>query len=382
VSFSIDQTITFAGWAMPNLIHPIPVVALRTANAALMLAGLSMFSVITAAAAEGPNDAVVRAEQRRVPLSYVTDATVEAIRQSSLSAPVAARVVGLLVQAGDRVKAGQLLAVLDDRELSQAVSANQAQLAQAQAQLAQARANADRTRSLAAQNFVSQSAVDDAQTQLRAAQAGVDALRADVGRTQASRSNARVTAPYDGVVSETHVQVGDLVTPGRPVVTLYAAGGVRAVAHLPQSQVSAVRQLAAAQIQMQSGAWLDAAKVTVLPAADPVTHTTEVRVDLPASDAAALPGQSARVMFKTGEGVRLVVPQESVLRRGELTVVYVQSAQGTFAQRLVRLGESFGAAGIEVLSGLNPGEPVARDPVRAGMAAPPVAARPTQAIKQ
>jgi RND family efflux transporter MFP subunit len=367
---------------MPSLIHSTYLALRPTAAAVLAIAGLSMLGVAATAAAEGQTEVVVRAEQRRVPLSYTTDATIEALKQSSLSAPVAARVVGLLVQAGDKVKAGQLLAVLDDRELSQAVSANQAQLAQAQAQLVQARAHADRTRSLAAQNFVSQSAVDDAQAQLRAAQAGVEALRADVGRTQASRSNARVTAPYDSVISETHVQVGDLVTPGRPVVTLYAAGGVRAVAHLPQNQVSAVRQLAAAQIQMQSGAWLDAAKVTVLPAADPVTHTTEVRVDLPASDAAALPGQSARVMFKTGEGVRLVVPQESVLRRGELTAVYVQNTQGAFVQRLVRLGESFGAAGIEVLSGLNPGEPVARNPVRAGTVTPPVAARTTQTVKQ
>jgi RND family efflux transporter MFP subunit len=185
---------------------------------------------------------VAKAEQRSVATSYLAEGTVQALRQSSLSAPIAARVVALQVQAGESIRAGQVLVMLDDRELTQSVSANQAQLAQAQAQLSQATAHAQRTRTLAAQSFVSQAVLDEALAQLRSAQAGVDALRADVSRTQASRSNTKIAAPYDGLVSETHVQVGDVVTPGRPVLTVYAGTGLRVIAYLPQTQVAAVRQ--------------------------------------------------------------------------------------------------------------------------------------------
>jgi RND family efflux transporter MFP subunit len=311
---------------------------------------------------------VAKAEQRRVVTSYLAEGTIEALRQSSLSAPIAARLISLQVQAGDPVRAGQVLAVLDDRELTQSVSANQAQLAQAQAQLTQAKAHAERTRSLAAQNFVSRAVLDEALAQLRSAQAGVEALRADVSRTQASRSNTRIAAPYDGLVSETHVQVGDVVTPGKPVLTVYAGAGLRVIAYLPQTQVAAVRQYGAAQVQLGQGKWNEAARVNVLPAADPVSHSTEVRVDLAPGASGMVPGQSARVRFKTGEAERLVVPQESVVRRSELTAVYVQISGGAFLQRLVRLGDDFGASGVEVLAGLSAGEAVALEPVRAGMA--------------
>jgi multidrug efflux pump subunit AcrA (membrane-fusion protein) len=269
---------------------------------------------------------VAKAEQRSVATSYLAEGTVQALRQSSLSAPIAARVVALQVQAGESIRAGQVLVMLDDRELTQSV-------------------HAQRTRTLAAQSFVSQAVLDEALAQLRSAQAGVDALRADVSRTQASRSNTKIAAPYDGLVSETHVQVGDVVTPGRPVLTVYAGTGLRVIAYLPQTQVAAV-----------------------LPAADPVSHSTEVRVDLAPGASGMVPGQSARVRFKTGEAERLVVPQESVIRRSELTAVYVQSSGGAFLQRLVRLGDDFGISGVEVLAGLSAGETVALEPIRAGMA--------------
>ena len=114
-----------------------------------------------------------------------------------------------------------------------------------------------------------------------------------------------------------------------------------------------------------------AARTTVLPAADPGTRTTEIRLDLPES-VAATPGQFAHVHFAlamAASAPRLSVPAAAILRRSELTAVYVKTTGGRFQQRQVRLGEELPEGRVEVLAGLRAGENVALDPVKAGLEA-------------
>ena len=114
--------------------------------------------------------------------------------------------------------------------------------------------------------------------------------------------------------------------------------------------------------------WVTAAQTSRAHAADPVSQTVQWRLDLSAEQAEGqLPGQQVRVRFVSGKDARLVLPREAVLRRGELTAVYVAQAQG-FVLRAVRLGADRGEAGYEVLSGVKSGDRVALDPVRAGLA--------------
>jgi len=119
---------------------------------------------------------------------------------------------------------------------------------------------------------------------------------------------------------------------------------------------------------------------TALPTADPVSQTVEWRLDLSAADGAEqVPGRQVQVRFVGGETQRLVVPASALLRRGELTGVYVLTprADGTpgFSLRAVRVGASHGEAGVEILSGLKAGDRVALDPVRAGLAGARAAAQ-------
>lgn len=309
---------------------------------------------------------------------FVLTGALQALRQSTVAAQTGGNVLELTVKAGDRVRAGQLLARIDERSAAAGLAAADAGVAQAEAMLANARAQAERTRELKRQGFVSQAALDAAETQLRAAQAGQDQARA--GRSQAAlaRSFAAVTAPFDAVVLATHVEAGDLAAPGRALVTLYAPGRLRAVAQVPSTRSALARAATAVEVQLPDGRWATPVARTELPAADPVAQTVEWRLDLPPEAVAAYaPGQSVQVRFAgaaaaaAGAVVRPVLPAAAVLQRGELSAVYVVQ-DGRFVLRPVRLGAMVGAvqgdAGVEVLAGLKAGERYATDAVKAGLA--------------
>jgi len=303
--------------------------------------------------------------------TYQADASIQAVMQSVLSAQVQGRVLQLVVKAGDRVKAGQLIARIDDRELGAAEASSQAAIAEAQANLAKAEFDLKRSQALSKQNFVSPSAVEQNEAQVKALRARVEALRAGAGAASASRSHAVLTAPYDGVVAATHVETGDMAMPGKPIATVFQPGALRAVVYLPEAQLAAVQAALAKNAVPEvevGGQVLVGTRTTVLPAADPTTRTTEVRIDLPASTAAA-PGQFARARFAVGEEARLAVPMAAVIKRGELTAVYVKTTEGRFQQRQIRLGERLSDGRVEVLAGLKAGESVALEPVKAAIAA-------------
>jgi len=314
---------------------------------------------------------VVGARPQAVPTGFEFDGVVEPVKQSTISAQASGRIATLAVKAGDRVRVGQLLATIDDRETQTGVQRSQAQVTQAEAELRNAQANAERTRELQAKGFVSKAALDTAESQFKAAAAGRDQASAGARQSALSQGFTRVTAPYDGWVLQTLSQAGDLAVPGKPILTLYAPLPLRAVVQVPASRGEAARAASRVEVQLPgadgAGAWISPVSRAVMLAADPVSQTIEWRLELPATGAQALvPGQQVRVRFVGGQAQRVVVPASAVLRRGELTAVYVATPTG-FVLKAVRLGADHGAAGVEVLAGLNAADRVALDPVRAGL---------------
>lgn len=337
-----------------------------TTALAMALPGLAL--------AEPVPTAVLAAAPDRAGFSF--SGSLQALRQSTVAAQAGGNVQTLAVQAGDRVRTGQVLARIDARDTQAGLTAADAGVAQADAQVQQARLQLERTRELSRQGFLSQAALDAAETQSRAAQAGLDQARA--GRTQAAlaRSFAVVAAPFDAVVLATHVEAGDLATPGRPLLTLFAPGALRAVVMVPASRAAVARTATAVQVQLPDGRWVEPAERSLLPSADPVSQTVEWRLSLAPADAAGwTPGQAVNVRLTGpmgGQAVpRPVVPASAVLQRGELSAVY--AVQGDrFVLKAVRLGArqptADGAAGVQVLAGLKPGDRFALDAVRAGLA--------------
>lgn len=311
-------------------------------------------------------------EMRDLELTHSAEATVEAVRQSTVSAQIAGRIVDLRFDVGDVVKKGDVIARIDERAATQAVAASQAQVAEAEAALRNARVNFERSKQLLAQKFVSSAAVDKAEADYRAAQARVAALLAGAGQAATERSFATIIAPYGGVVSARHVELGEMATPGKPLLTGFDPSTLRVVATVPQAQVGAIEASGKARVEVPGlGKWIEARRVTVVPAADPRTHTTRVRIELPEDVRGVYPGVFARAHFVVGSAPRLLVPREAVLRRSEVTAVYVIDAKGYPQLRQVRLGAAADEQSVEVLAGLKAGERVALDPVKAGMQTAP-----------
>ena len=334
----------------------------------LLLSGL-VLSVFAVQA--GPQVPVVALGARAVSTSYEIDGVVEAVRQATVSAQATGRLATLQVKVGDKVRAGQVLATIDDRDTQTGVARSQAQVAQSEAELANAQANVQRTRDLRKQGFVSQAALDVAESQFKAAQAARAGAGAGAQQARLAQSFTQITAPFDGYVLETLAQAGDLAVPGKPVATVYAPQPLRVVVQVPASMAQTARTAKSIELQVSGSGdaaqWVAPASQQGVTAADPVSQTLTWKMDVPAGVASQMmPGQQTRVRFVGGSAQRMVVPQTAVLRRGELTGVYVATDKG-FVLKAVRLGAAHGDS-VEVVAGLKAGDAVAANAIQAGLA--------------
>ncbi len=299
--------------------------------------------------------------------SYSTEATVEAVKQSTVAAQVAGRVATINFDAGDRVKAGSVIVRLSAQELSSAVAGSQAQVAQAAATLANARASYERQQQLFQQKFISQAAFDRATAEFRAAEAAARAARAGAGQSAAVSGYTVITAPFSGIVSIRHVEIGETVTPGTPLMTGFDPRDMRVIASIPQVKLALVKASPQVAVEIPSlDKWITATGIKVLPAADAATHTVKVRIDLPADVAGVIPGMFARAHFAAGSARSLSIPASAVVRRSEITAVYVV-VRDKVSLRQIRVGAPDARGNLPVLAGLNPGEIIALEPVKAGI---------------
>jgi RND family efflux transporter MFP subunit len=301
------------------------------------------------AAAGGLASALVQAPGASDSASF--DGVVEAVRQTVVAAQVAGAVVAIEVKAGDVVKAGQVLARIDARAAEQNVAASDAQVQSARATLEAATKEFDRQKQLYEKNYTSQAALERAEAQFKATQAQVAAQLAQAGAARAQSGFFVVKAPYGGVVAEVPVVLGDMALPGRPLLTMYDPAALRVTAAIAQTDV--VRLAPGRPIKIQ---------LPGLPA-DPGTHTAQIRLELPQGIEPVVPGTFARVWLPLlgGTTPRLYIPATAVVRRAEMTGVYVLDANGHPVLRQVRLGPAADDT-VEVLTGVTAGERVAVDP--------------------
>jgi RND family efflux transporter MFP subunit len=327
----------------------------NTLPSPILLAG-ALWAAVLAAPTFAQAPATRTVELRTVQLTLPAEAVLEATRQATVATQVSGRIVDVKVEAGQVVKAGQLLMAIDAREANESATA-------ARAQLVQAEANFQRTQNLFKQKFISQAALDKADADLKSA-------RAQASAAGAGASHAAVTSPLAGVVAARHAELGELAAPGRELVTVFDPKGLRAIASIPQFKLKEAQQAKSARIEFTDGRrWLDGVRVEILPTVDAKSHTATARVYLPGDPAllaGIVPGMAVRVHFVVGAAQKLTVPPVAVVRRGEISAVYV-TAKGRPQLRQVRLGEAVADGELEVLSGLAAGETVSLDPVKTGI---------------
>lgn len=314
--------------------------------------------------------AVAPVEYREVAQTYSAEGLVEATRQSTVSAQIAGRVLEVKFDVGDQVAKGQVILRIDEREAVQALAGSQAQVLQAQANVQNAKSTYERSKQLFAQKFISQAALDKAQVDYKVALAQAAASEAGAGQASLAHGYTAVVAPYAGVVSARMVELGEMVMPGKPLMTGFDPSEMRVVVSVPQYKMRDIGVKPDVMVEIPSlNRWIKAASTRIQPVADARTHSTQVRVYLPANEAGLYPGMFVRAHFVVGKVKKLTVPGSAILRRSEVVAAYVVDAKGAVKLRQIRVGESAAEGLVEVLSGLKEGEKVARDPVKAGMLA-------------
>jgi RND family efflux transporter MFP subunit len=272
--------------------------------------------------------------------------TVQARQRAALSARFPASVVALPFREGERVRAGAVVARLDDAALRSGLVA---------AEAAATAADADRARMEALLGKGAATPREAEQSRARAAGAA-----AAVAAARDSLAYAALRAPFDGIVSSRPAHVGDVVSPGTTLIEIEGDGGLEVRATVDAERVGLLRKGARVQAVVDGQPPIEATISVVSAAADAATHRFEVRADLPRA-AGVRSGMFARLLVPAagGEG-QLVVPREAVFERGGLAGTFVV-AGGTARLRWVAKGATTGER-TELRAGVAEGERVALQP--------------------
>lgn len=307
---------------------------------------------------------------RTVPREYRLDGVVEAVNRTTVSAQTQGQVEEILYDVDDFVEKGEIIARLRDNEHRARVAQANAELKSATAELTRAKDEFARVEGLYRNKNVSESEMDRAQAELASAEARLDAAQAALEQAQEQLEYTRIRAPYSGIVTNRHVQLGEIASPGQPVMTGISLEELRVTVDVPQSVIPAVRELGEVNVYLPNGGAeaevVQPERITVFPFADMGSNTFKVRLDLPTEVEDLFPGMFVKTGFVTGKKEELTVPEAAVVYRSEVTGVYVVAADGGVHFRQIRVGRAHGEE-LVVLSGLTVGETVALDPIAAGI---------------
>jgi len=313
---------------------------------------------------------------------YEAVGTVRARTAATLSSKLMGYVQEVRVEAGDAVRAGQLLVLLDSRDLDAARRQAEAALkeaksaiaeadnavAAAQAQLQLAQVTFRRMKDLHEKRSISEQEFDEAGAKVRMAEANhqmalsrrrqldekIEQASEALRSAEIMRGYTEIRAPFDGVITEKKVDPGALAAPGAPLLVIERAGAYRLEARLEESMLPQVRPAQEVEVELEAlGRVLSARISEVIPAVDPASRAFLVKIDLP-----NLPGLRsglfARARFRAAPRRVLAIPAEAIVRRGQLQSVFVVE-DGRARSRLISTGDRRGSL-VEVLAGLAPSE--------------------------
>jgi RND family efflux transporter MFP subunit len=286
------------------------------------------------------------------------------VNQATVSAQTSGRIAELPFDVNDFVDKGKVIMRFTDTEQRAALTRARANFQEGQARFNEAEQEFERVSSMFDNGTVSQARFDQAKANRDATMARLNAVRSGVATAEEQLEYTVVRAPYAGIVAKRHVELGELVSPGQPLITGLSLQSLRVNVDVPQGMFHSIRTIGKAFVYIE-GKRIAADELTFFPVADATANTFRVRVELPDGSATVYPGMIAKVGFVIGETKRLLIPADAVVRRSELSAVYVVK-DDQVVLRQVRLGRLYGDS-IEVLAGLSAGESVATEPVSAGI---------------
>lgn len=316
--------------------------------------------------------------------------TLHAKETAVISAQIPAHIRRVLVQAGDRVRAGQLLVTLDDEAMRSGL--NQATAAQTAAEKQQMAAQSDaslaaetlaRYQVLKEQKSVSAQEFDEVEKHAEAAQLRVESYAAQSEQAKAAVAGARTQlgyaalhAPFSGIVTARLADPGTLAAPGVPLLQIDRDGPLQVYTTVDESLIGSVREGMKVPISIDgiASSGLTGSVAEIVPAADPASRSFLVKLDLPAVKGARA-GMYATAQFPGATRSMILAPQSAVVMRGSLACVYALDANGIAQLRYVTLGNRHGDQ-VEILSGLAAGEALVNEPGDRDLAGKRIEAQP------
>jgi RND family efflux transporter MFP subunit len=355
----------------------VPGIAFLAMAPAILLVGCSSEHATVSAAPETVSGVtVISAQAGDIPDLVEAVGTLHAAETSQLAAQMMGNIIEIRVHEGDRIRRGQVLAVIDDAQPRAALDragaaelASQQEITAADSDFSLAEATFKRYQTLFDKKSVSPQEFDEVKARYQAAQARRDMARSGQAQAKAGLQQARTSlgytrmlAPFDGVVTEKKADVGVLASPGMPIFTVEDVRSYRLEASVNEGDLRYVRmgQQVPVTIDALGDQELKGKVVQIVPAADPASRSFLVKVELP-SDPALRSGLFGRSMFARGQRPALLVPRTAVVARGQLQGIYVLDQNQVAGLRYVTLGKPV-AAQVEVLAGLQAGDKVIADP--------------------
>lgn len=359
------------------LAHILP---LTIAALAFSLTTLSAYASDIALNQDLPKTLLTRIESRA---NYIAlEAKLEAIKQSTVSAQTSGIVEKINFDINDRVKAGQVLILINNSQQQAVLSQSKAALAQAQALNKDAQIVLKRHRALLQQKTLSQGEFDSSLARANSADARVLAAKAHLAQAQEQLSYTRILAPYSGIVRQRFVQLGELVNPGQAVMTGFALKPLRAVVDIPQHLAERIANQYKSSVQAQNdpiyitanGQRYAGSHFTLFPYANSRFSSIRARINIgkaientaqnSRTSTGLIPGAWVQVQLPNGFQKGIYLPTSAILQQGEVSSIYIKNNE-SFTLRYVRLGHSQQDGTVLITSGLEEGERVALDALSA-----------------
>ena len=299
----------------------------------------------------------VPVERGELQETLVLDGVIEAVQQSTVSAQTSGTVQQLPFDVDDSVVAGDLIVQLDGSEQRARVNQAQGGRDEAKAALDDAAQQFSRIESVHERGLVSRQEFDQARNNLAGARARLERAEAALAEAREQLSYTRITAPYGGILTERHVEIGESVSPGQPLLSGLSLEQLRVVVDLPQQYADLARRDRQAKVTLADGRVLETGDMTFYPYANPATHTFRLRMRLSEPNGSLFPGMLVKVGVPVSTRDALWIPASSLVRRSELRAVFVLDDQGRPRLRQVRIGAEQDGR-LEILAGLSEGEQV------------------------
>ncbi len=285
------------------------------------------------------------------PITLAANGSVAAWQEIVIGSEVSGlRLAEVLVNVGDRVRRGQLLARLSAETVQAERAQIRAALAEAEATLADANANAERARRLDRSGAISAQQIEQYRTAAQTARARVEAQRARLQAQEVRLSNTRILAPDDGIVSARTATMGSVVQPGAELFRLIRDARLEWRAEVPGADLPRVKPGHRTVLTSADGATIEGRVRVVAPTVDPQTRMGLVYVDLP-QPGSARAGMFARGTIALGEAPARTIPQSALALRDGFAYVFRVGPGDKVVQVKVSVGRRAGDR-VEIVDGL------------------------------